>query len=301
MRQSPQGFPATRRSVRGRTLAVAVASLGSLGALAFAAPVLANPQLKAEFAPFADCPVETALICTVADTTSGEFTLGHKTVPIEKTITLQGGLATESFASQPLLGAADGDTLSPTALTVPGGLVGIAGLGGEVTATAEIAGPPSSIIVNKSSLLSQQSTAVVLPLKIKLSNPILGEACYIGSDSEPVVLHLTTGATSPPLPYKSISGKRGTLEGKAKGKITYVNANTLVDNSFTVPGASGCGGGLAALIDPVVDLDVGIPSSAGQNTAIMNGTFEETAAVYAAKYKPKPKKGKKGPASTRTG
>ena len=69
----------------------------------------------------------------------------HKTVPINHTVLLQGGLASSAVTEQPLIGATNGETLSKTALTVPGGLAGIGELelGGEVTATAELVGPPS--------------------------------------------------------------------------------------------------------------------------------------------------------------
>lgn len=279
---------ARARALAAGALLVAVA----LGAAA-ATPALGASAVKEEFAPFADCPVETAALCIVARTTGGEFVIDHKTVPIEGTITLQGGLASNTFTSLPLLGAVGGETLSRTPLTVPGGLAGIAGLGGEVTATAELAGAPGSVIVNKADLLSQSGTAVTLPLKVKLSNEVLGEECYIGSDEEPIVLHLTTGTTSPPLPFSPITGARGKIEGKAKGKIVAISGTSLVDNDFSVPGATGCGGSLSAVVDAAVDLDVGIPSPAGLNTAVMDGSLEETTAAYAAKYKPKPKKTKK--------
>jgi hypothetical protein len=281
------------RTVGARRSTLTLA-LATLVCAALASPALASSVLKEEFAPFADCPVETAKLCIYSTTGGGQFVIGHKTVPIEKTITLQGGLASELFTSQSLLAAVGGETLSATALTVPGGLVGIAGLGGEVTAVAEIAGPVSSLTVNKGNLLGRSGVALTLPLKIKLSNPTLGNECYIGSDASPITLHLTTGATSPPLPYASISGSRGTLEGGAKGKIVLVKGEELVDNDFAVPGASGCGGALSGVIDPVLDLDVGIPSPAGANTAIMSGSLEETPAVFAAKYKPKPKRKAKG-------
>lgn len=292
MRHTLEGILQRRPARRWVARAAATVVTGALCAFA-PASALASSALKEEFAPFADCPVETAAVCMIATTTSGEFVIGHKTVPVEKTITLQGGLATGSFLAQPLIGALGGATLSDTPLTVPGGLVGIGGIGGEVTATAEIAGPPSSVIVNKGNLLAQSGTAVTLPLKVKLSNEILGEECYIGSEAEPIVLHLTTGATSPPFPYQSISGSRGTLEGKGKGKITGAKGTSLVDNDFSVPGASGCGGSDSAVIDLLVDLDVGIPSSVGQNTAIMNGGLEEAASEFVVKYKPKAKKAKK--------
>ncbi len=279
----------------GRRRVLMVALVAQLAMLAAVAPAFAASKLKQEFAPFADCPTAAANACLVSTTTGGEFVIDHKTVPIERAVTLQGGLATESLYEQPLLGAAEGETLSRTPLTVPGGLVGIEGLGGEVTATAEIAGPPSSVVISRWNLITRQTPAVTLPLKIKLSNPVLGEDCYIGSDSEPIVLHLTTGTTSPPPPGEPISGSVGNREaGRAKGKIRYIEDASLVDNDFAVPGASGCGGELLSpAVDLAVDGDVGIPAPAGYNTAIMDGTLEETTAELAARYKPKQKKGKK--------
>jgi hypothetical protein len=281
-------------SVRRRAVGIAVAVVAPLAMFGATSSAFANAQLKEEFAPFTNCPVETAKICMVATTTSGEFKLDLKTTPIVNPVILQGGLASEAFGDQPLLGATNGNSVSKTSQPVPGGLTGISeAIGGAVTATAELAGPPSSIIINKGNLLSRSGTAVTLPIKVKLDNENLGEECYIGSEAEPIVLHLTTGTTSPSLPNQPISGSRGTLEGGAKGKIVKVKGNSLVDNNFAVPGASGCGGSLAPILDLVVDAGVGIPAPAGLNTAIMTGELEETSSVWAAKYKPKVKKPKK--------
>ena len=282
-------------SVRGWAMAMAIASAMAvlLTAASAASPALASSQLKEEFLPFAHCPLTTANACLVSTTTGGEFVLGNKTVAIEKPVILQGGLATESLYEQPLLAAAGAETLSATPQTVPGGLVGIGGLGGEVTATAELAGSPSSVIVDRWNLIGRKTPGVTLPLKIKLSNEVLGEECYIGSESEPIVLHLTTGTTSPPAPAEPISGSITLPSAKAKGKIRYVESAVLVDNDFAVPGASGCGGSLSAVIDTIVDLDIGLPASPGSSKVIMDSTLEETLEEYAAKYLPKEKKKKK--------
>ena len=106
-------------------------------------------------------------------------------------VILQGGFSEEVF-----LAAENGETLSKTAQPVPGGLLGITapkwwpswlqtwfnnqineGLTG-VTATVELAGPASGF-----ALLIESGTALSLPAKIKLSNPILGSNCYVGSNS----------------------------------------------------------------------------------------------------------------------
>lgn len=294
MRQTLGRFADRMAGIRRHRLVLAVALAAPLVALGAAPPALAASKLKEEFAPFAECPLASAKACLVSTTTGGEFVINRKTVPIEVPVTLQGGLATESLYEQPLVGASNGDTLSATPLTVPGGLVGIGGLGGEVTATAEIAGPPSSVIIDRWNLITAQTPAVTLPIKVKLSNEVLGDDCYIGSDAEPIILHLTTGTTSPPAPAEPIKGSIGNREaGRAKGKIRYVEKASLVDNDFAVPGASGCGGELSSAVDLAVDLDIGIPSAAGENTAIMDGALEETTEEFAAKYKTKEKKKKK--------
>ena len=138
------------RSTRASLLAlVALASLGALAAAA--SPALAKLSAKEALEPFKQCPIYAgAVVCTVSYTTEGEFVLGRKSTAINKTVTLQGGLANpiNLTETQPLLGAANGETLSKPSLTVPGGLTGVVvdgtEIGGEVTATAELAGPPSS-------------------------------------------------------------------------------------------------------------------------------------------------------------
>ncbi|HTU79772.1 MAG TPA: hypothetical protein VMF09_13540 [Solirubrobacteraceae bacterium] len=254
--------------MRRHALAATVfaATLGVLGA-----PAVAIAGLQHEFAPFANCPVNDSKVttCIVSTVTGGEFVLGSKTVAIDKPVVLQGGLA-----GTELVGATNGETLSKTALTVPGGLVGIEGLGGEVTATAELAG---AVGINSLNLLTAKGTAVSLPLKVKLGNPLLGSTCFIGSDSEPVAVELTTGTTSPPGPNKPITGSPGHLTFTSDHRIVLITGNALVGNSFSVPGANGCGGLLFLLIDPLVDLASGVPASAGHNTAVMKGTLQEAA------------------------
>lgn len=232
--------------------------------------------LPREFSVFDDCPVSTPGVvgCVVSYTTGGEFHLGSKTVPIDKTITLQGGL-TES--SPNLVAAADGNTLSHTSLQLPGGLIGVELLPPltEVTATAELAGP---VGMNLNNFFARSGSAVSLPLKIKLDNPSLGSSCFIGSNASPVAPQLTTGTTNPPSPGRPITGSAGTIEYGGAGTIVIVGGATLVDNAFAVPGANGCGGLLALVVDPSVDLIAGLPAGAGHNTAILASTFESVSA-----------------------
>jgi hypothetical protein len=266
-----------------RTLVAAVA-VAAVAPVVGAAPALATPT--GEFAPFAHCPLKTPELgaCLVATSTSGEFVVGSKTVPLSKAITLQGGFTENpETGAETFVGAEGTSTLSPVPQTVPGGLVGIEGLGGEVTATTELAGAASSIGINEENLLSETGTALALPVKVKLGNPILGGSCYVGSNSSPIVLNLTTGTTSPPKPNKAIKGKLGEPSTNEEGTILTISKNTLVNNSFAAPGAQGCGL-IPLLVDPLVDLAMGVPAGAGHNTVILNGTLKQASAAVVAEH-----------------
>lgn len=251
---------------------------------------------KGEFAQFAECPLSNpaASFCVYSESNGGFFQIGKKTVPLKNPVILQGGLE-EKGEEAVFVGAENGETLSKTPQTVPGGLLGVEapkswplilqilfnetinkGLTG-VTATVELAAPASSIKVSPLNLLEESGDALVLPTKIKLSNSFLGNNCYIGSNAHPVVINFTTGETSPPLPNKPIHGAAGTPVF-GEGLIT-VSGGSLVNNSFGAPGASGCGGIFSLLVDPFVNSLVGLPSPAGTNTAILEGKFQLASAA----------------------
>jgi len=215
--------------------------------------------------------------------------MGKKTVPLVNEVRLRGGLIeTENPSVATIVAPTDGVVISKAAQPVPGGLLGVTaplwwpsilrnlfnetinnGFTG-VTATVELAGAPSLIKVSLLNYLIRSGAAFSFPVKVKLSNPFLGSNCYIGSNSNPVQLNLTTGTTAPPPPNTPISGTPG--EGSSyEEKISTFKKNKLVDNSFAAPGANGCGGLFSFLVDPFVESIVGVPSPAGTNTAILEG------------------------------
>jgi len=293
-----------RRSLVFRRTTIAVMALMvPLAALGVASPALAAP--KGVYKVFEQCPTGTpgVTLCTYAQTTSGSFTIGSTKVPINKTITLQGGAiknpAEENEAF--LVPAKNGESLSKVELNVPGGLLGlvnceeIKGSGffeaferatckaifenktTGVTATTElVANIHNPAILDAGNILSESGTALTLPVRIHLKNPLLGNSCYIGSESSPVQLHLTSGTTSPPEPNKPISGKKGTFSGEEE--VLVLSENTLVDNSYPAPAAEGCGEFFSFLIDPLLDAKLGLPSKAGHNTAILEGSLRITSA-----------------------
>jgi hypothetical protein len=255
----------------------------------------ASAALEGEFARFKTCPLSNAAVkaCVFSESTGGTFTMGAKTVPLKNPVVLKGGA--EFLSEEGLIGPlnfvapTDGQTLSKTPQPVPGGLTGIVapawwpqflrdlfnetinnGFTG-VTATVELAGPASSVKLNVLNTASGSGTALAMPVKVKLSNPFLGSNCYVGSNSSPIQLNLTTGTTSPPPPNKPITGSPGEL-GFFESSILIDKNNRLVDNSFAAPGANGCGGLFSFFIDPFVNSIVGVPSAAGTNTAILEGS-----------------------------
>jgi hypothetical protein len=144
-----------------------------------------------------------------------------------------------------------------------------------VTATTELAKPASAIAINTNNLVNADGVALSLPVKVHLENPLLGSSCYVGSEAHPIVLNLTTGTTSPPAPNKPISGKVGEIKFKDGFAFTEIVDNTLVDNAFAAPEATGCGGLFSFLIDPIINGKIGLPASAGHNSAILTGTLKQ--------------------------
>jgi hypothetical protein len=296
--------------IRKRTLAIVVGVMVPMGALAVASPALATP--KGPYAVFAQCPTSEpgVELCNYATTTSGEFKFGSTTVPINKTLTLQGGAIPDPAESNVffLTPAKNGESLSKTELNVPGGLLDfinceeIKGNGffewaareackaifenktTGVTATAElVANEKNLAFLNLFNLIGENGTTLQLPIRVHLKNPFLGNSCYIGSASSPIELELTTGATKPPKPNESIHGKTGTFSEEEE--VLVVSGNTLVDNSFSVPVAEGCGEFLfvTGFLDGIVDAKLGLPLASGHNTAILNGTLRAATAEAVVK------------------
>jgi hypothetical protein len=279
-----------------RKQALVIALMVPLAALGLASPALAK-EPTGDFAVFKQCPRFTSGVnfCFYAQTKSGEVTLNKQNVPIKNTITLQGGIIrNEETEAETFVAALNGETLSKTPQPVPGGLLALVrcneisnyfervacelifenGITG-VNATTELARPASEIGINKNNLINQEGVALSLPVKVRLENPFLGNSCYIGSNTHPIIWNLTTGTTSPPAPNTPIKGKVGEIEFKDEFTFTRITGNSSVDNAYAAPEATGCGGIFSFLIDPIIDGKLGLPSPAGHNTTILNNTISE--------------------------
>ncbi len=263
------------------------------------------------FEKFAQCPTEIPVVrdCLAGLTTSGEIAIGNTRMLITQPITIQGAMISTNNPERPtqsfLIPAKNGESLSKTEMNVPGGLFRVANCSQirgrdffrrgarkqcerafgnrltRVTATPEpVANEHNPALLDSRSLNEEEGTALTLPLRIHLKNPFLGQGCYIGSESNPIELHLSTGTSG------TIKGKRGmastvseTLEGQEEPILSlHLSENSLVDNTFTVPVAEGCGEffGFTGFLDSIVNQKFGLPSGAGSNIAKLEGELNET-------------------------
>jgi hypothetical protein len=86
-------------------------------------------------------------------------------------------------------------------------------------------------------------------IKIRMIHSLLGKKCYIGGDSNPIVLN-------PEITSLELTSIDGVPVFKATAK----------DSTFAVPKASGCGLNLG-LVNTAVNLRAGLPSASGKNSA----------------------------------
>jgi hypothetical protein len=287
------------KTYRNRTRAVCAAlAIVALAALGFAGG--ASAKLVGNYAKFAQCPFANTEVkrCIYSTTEGGEVILGNKKVPIVNPAVLQGGYGKAVEGLAPFFAATNGITLSKSPQPVPGGLAGLVnckeisnfllriscevtfenGLTG-VNSTLELARPASEIRIGEVHLAEEIGVALRMPIKIHLENPFLGESCYVGSESSPIIWELTTGETAPPGPNKPIKGSGGEVEFVEEGRILVSKNAKLVDNAWAAPGANGCGGIFSFLINPIINASVGVPATAGKNTAILKNTINVASAA----------------------
>lgn len=264
--------------IQSKTLARLFTAAGAaILAIALFAPVAQAQEPNPGFTQFKGCPTpaeKEMFFCVRSDVTGGHLQMGKKNVPIENPLILVGGTDSsfEGFTANQFGG------LSKTKQKVPGGVLGLTGLtwlleffGSDALtlyATTELAGVPSNFTVE----------TVTLPIKVHLETPsgVLGNNCYIGSTTSPIVLNNTTGTTSPPPPNKPITGKEP--EFTFEKEISHLNNGIYVDNAFAAPGANGCVlklfGFIPISLNGFVNSQSGLPSPAGTNETVQEFDLE---------------------------
>ncbi len=251
--------------VSGALLAFACAAI-------LVAPMANAATPKPGYEQFAGCPSaeENPAVgsCISSTITGGHFQMGNKNVPISNPMTLSGGV----LPGGDLVANSKGG-LSPVKQLVPGGIVGLTGLDWLVN-FLHLEGLKLYAVTELVGGVNIAGETLELPIRVHLVNPVLGNKCYVGSPSNPIVLDLTLGTTSPPPPNEPISGTPPTFVFDPSKGIINANGAVFVDNAFAAPGASGCTltlfGFIPVSINGLVNFQSGLPSAAGTNETVQN-------------------------------
>jgi hypothetical protein len=248
------------------------------------------PPPRGIYAPFTNCPLNNPVMhespqfaaCTAALAVNGSITLGTITTTVVAPVHVQFGFFTPpndaNYATvlPPLAGLSAQLVTRPdlipenltTALGCPSTNATVAALchkarklGGNynnVYALAQSAGPITNF----------QLTSWTQPIKFQLINPLLGNYCYIGLDGAPAVLN-------PQLNINSATIVNDPDPAAHPDTAVIVANATASDDTFSVPGVTGCGpGGVANIaVDEAIDASAGLPAASG-NSITLTGAFD---------------------------
>jgi|SRR5215213_5333732 len=256
----------------GKLLGAVVAAIA---AVAFMAPFAQAATPAPGYTQFTGCPsqAEKSYItsCQHSTVESGVVKMGNKEVPITSPITLTGGTDEElgnfTYNSQ--------GGLSKVKLKVPGGVIGLTGL----TWLAELLGIEALTLYAETQLAGQpvihSLQEFTLPVKIHLINGTLGNNCYVGSNTNPIVWNLTTGTSG------KLTGTPPKVTFQESPEILIAKSGKYVDNTWAAPGASGCVltlfGFIPISINGLVNTQSGLPAAKGVNEVTQIITTEVAA------------------------
>lgn len=256
------------------------------------------------YAPFVNCPLNNPLMhengqiiangfggftaCTAGDATGGSITIGNITTTVTEPVNVQFGFAWQPSSTDfpvpaypPLAG--ESALLSTKPDLIPQSLTTALGCATatdptvrSICKTAQARGG----VYNQVFALAQEAGALTnfrlftwtQPVKFQLINPLLGNNCHIGTDSNPIVLN----------PQLSL-GPGGTITFALDpaptvhpdSEVLALNGAVASDSTFTAPGVVGCGPGGAAndAVDTALNAGAGLPSASGTNSLTLTGTF----------------------------
>jgi hypothetical protein len=271
---------------------VRIAILGALVVAGLLVPAgsASAQQLNGIWGPFTRCPVDNAQMlatdgvssdpaCIANSSPNGSIKLGNSTQTTGAANLQLGATINDATGAFSLISPPGGGLVAEP-VNVEGGLLGLMcpsdiplvsaicdGLVGSpanaVTATVEPAGEPSNF--NRAAALSVGQPIITLPVKVHLENPILGPNCYIGSNGDPILLR-PKNLTQPSLAV--VTGDLDGTPNPAGALARIATTSTQGDDTFAVPGATGCG--LLGVLNVAVNQQQGLPSPSGNNNLVLN-------------------------------
>jgi sugar lactone lactonase YvrE len=224
--------------------------------------------------PFSRCPVDdpamlatdgvsTVSFCLASNSTHGSITIGTTTNATGNS-NLQAGVVVDTSAfTFTVVGSASTALIADSVDVTAGGIT--------VTATVQSAGVPSNFDLLAG--ISLGMPIITLPIKIHLVGQTvdLGPNCFLGSDMDPILLHpANTDVSNAMLDVEQFDTDGTPNPNNGILASLAVNGTTQGDDTFSVPGASGCGPNGDGSLNAAVNAVVGLPSPSGANHLVLD-------------------------------
>jgi hypothetical protein len=226
--------------------------------------------------PFSRCPVDdpamlatdgvnTVSFCLASNSPHGSITIGATTTATGNSNLQVGLVADVNNFTFTVVGPAGGALVGDPVQVTAGGIT--------VTATVESAGVPTNFDLLAG--ISVGMPIITLPIKIHLESlpgaaVDLGPSCFIGSDMDPIILMPANTDVSNAMLNVVQFDPDGTPDPNGILASLVVSGTTQGDDTFAVPGASGCGPNGDGSLDSVVNAVVGLPSPSGANHVVLD-------------------------------
>jgi len=256
------------------------------------------------YSSFTNCPLNNPLMhesgqisatnstgfaaCVAGLATGGSIKIGNLTTTVTQRVNVQFGFAwTAGITNYPLPAypplAGTSAILSTKPDLIPGSLTTALGCSTatdptilKMCQTAQAKGG----VYNQVFALAQEAGNLsnfnllswTQPVKFQLVNPLLGNNCYIGTDSNPVVLNPSLSV----LPGGKFFIKQDPVPSVHPDTFVLgIKGAAATDTTFSAPVVIGCGpGGVADVnVDLALDAFAGLPSASGNNTLSLTGNF----------------------------
>jgi hypothetical protein len=198
-------------------------------------------------------------LCLASNSTHGSIKIGNLPVQTTGNTNLQAGIVS---ANQLTVIPPAGGALVADPVQIPNTPVGT------VTAVTQSAGTPSDFDLIAGIQIGVP--IITLPIKIQLQNPALGPSCFIGSDQDPIVLHpANTDLSNATIDFGVFFDPNGTPDPSGPVGTIATYGAVQGDDTFSVPGATGCGPNGDGSLDAAVNAVVGLPSASGNNHLVL--------------------------------